>query len=218
MPRNSPQTENFAGDDQILLGVLTTIDRDSNTTQRSMSQELGVALGLANAYLKRCVRKGLVKIQQVPRRRYVYYLTPQGFAEKARLTGQYLSASFQFFRRAREQMSELMGEASRNGHRRIAIAGISELADVAILAAQNHQIAIVAIIDDTQAGQSYFSIPVVASLKSCEAVDAVIVTALTDADAVYRALVAECGDGRVLAPPLLHVSLLSPATEREAAE
>ncbi len=30
-----------------------------------MSNELGIALGLANTYLKRCARKGLIKIQQV---------------------------------------------------------------------------------------------------------------------------------------------------------
>jgi DNA-binding MarR family transcriptional regulator len=80
-----------AGREDIVLGVLTAIDRDSNTSQRTISRELDVALGLANAYLKRCVRKGLIKIKQVPRRRFAYYLTPQGFAEKTRLTAEYLS-------------------------------------------------------------------------------------------------------------------------------
>ena len=93
---------------------LDAIDRDSNTSQRTISRELNVALGLANGYLKRCVRKGWIKIKQAPRRRYAYYLTPQGFAEKARLTGQYLTASFTFFRRAREQMSALLGECAAN--------------------------------------------------------------------------------------------------------
>jgi ribosomal protein S25 len=68
--------EDFASNDEILLGVLSAVDRDSNVSQRHISNELGVALGLANAYLRRCVRKGLIKIHQVPRRRYVYYLSP----------------------------------------------------------------------------------------------------------------------------------------------
>src|SRR5262245_61676822 len=92
--RNKGNDGDFAANDEILLGVLTAVEHDGNVSQRHISTELGVALGLANAYLRRCVRKGLIKIQQVPRRRYVYYLTPHGFAEKARLTGQYLSASF----------------------------------------------------------------------------------------------------------------------------
>lgn len=178
-----------------------------------MSQELGVALGLANAYLKRCVRKGLIKIHQVPRRRYAYYLTPQGFAEKARLTGQYLSASFQFFRRAREQMSALMTDAARKGWRNIAIAGISELADVAILSARDHDLKLIAIVDTEHAGQTYLGIQVVESLKSCGPVDAVIVASLTDADTVYHAMAAEVGAGRVLAPSLLRVKM--PASDQE---
>src|SRR5438105_15459112 len=87
--------------EDIVLGVLDVVERDPSVTQRSVARELGIALGLANAYLKRCVRKGLIKVSQVPRRRYAYFLTPQGFAEKSRLTATYLAHSFSFFRRAR---------------------------------------------------------------------------------------------------------------------
>lgn len=127
---NQENTSTEGRREDILLGVLTAIDRDSNTSQRTISRELNVALGLANAYLKRCVRKGLIKIKQVPRRRYVYYLTPQGFAEKSRLTAQFLSASFTFFRRAREQISELMRDCTEQGLPRIAFAGVSDLTEV----------------------------------------------------------------------------------------
>jgi hypothetical protein len=66
----------------MLLGVLTSVDRNSNTSQRTISRELDVALGLANADLKRCLRKGLIKIKQVPRRRYAYHLTPKCLAKR----------------------------------------------------------------------------------------------------------------------------------------
>ena len=89
------------GNPGIVLSVLTSIERDSAITQRKLAGELGIALGLANAYLRRCVRKGLVKMSQVPLNRYAYYLTPQGFAEKSRLTAEYLALSLDFFRRAR---------------------------------------------------------------------------------------------------------------------
>src|SRR6187549_1606185 len=79
---------------EITLGLLTAIEENSAVTQRSVASDLGIALGLANSYLKRCVRKGLVKVAQVPSRRYAYFLTPQGFAEKSRLTAEYLSHSF----------------------------------------------------------------------------------------------------------------------------
>ena len=43
--------------EEIVLAVLNAVERDHQITQRSVAQELGIALGLANAYLKRCVRK-----------------------------------------------------------------------------------------------------------------------------------------------------------------
>ena len=58
--------------DQIVLGVLDAVDRDPSVTQRSMARELDIALGLTNAYLKRCILKGLIKVSQVPARRYAH--------------------------------------------------------------------------------------------------------------------------------------------------
>jgi DNA-binding MarR family transcriptional regulator len=74
-----------------MLGLLAAVERDSALTQRHLARELGIALGLANAYLRRCTKKGLIKMRQAPLNRYAYYLTPRGFAEKSRLTAEYLS-------------------------------------------------------------------------------------------------------------------------------
>src|SRR5258708_12623507 len=79
---------------RIVLGLLEYVGRGGEQSQRRLASELGVALGLANAYLKRCVKKGLVKVRQAPARRYAYYLTPRGFAEKSRLTLQFISHPF----------------------------------------------------------------------------------------------------------------------------
>ncbi len=59
---NEPARE--TGDPEIVLGLLTSIERDSAITQRKLAGDLGIALGLANSYLRRCVRKGLVKMSQ----------------------------------------------------------------------------------------------------------------------------------------------------------
>src|SRR6202000_1404451 len=94
--------------ERIVLDLLTSVEHDGKRSQRRIAAELGIALGLVNAYLKRCVKKGLVKVQDVAARRYAYYLTPQGFAEKSRLTVQYLSDSFSFFRMAKDDCARLL--------------------------------------------------------------------------------------------------------------
>ena len=80
-------------EESLTLEILQAVEADSDMTQRRLADSMGVALGLANSYLRRCIRKGLVKIKQAPANRYLYYLTPKGFAEKSRLTGDYFAYS-----------------------------------------------------------------------------------------------------------------------------
>ncbi|MBX9829330.1 MAG: winged helix-turn-helix transcriptional regulator [Xanthobacteraceae bacterium] len=202
--KNSDAVERF---DETLLGVLNVVERDPQTSQRVISRELGVALGLANAYLKRCVRKGFIKISQVPKRRYAYYLTPQGFAEKARLTGEYLSSSLSFFRTAREQMSDILASCATSGYRRVALAGVSDLAEVGRLCAYDHKIELVGIVDASQAGTSFHGLPVFATLGAGKPVDAVIVTSLIKPELIYETLAQEIARERIFAPRLLRLKL-----------
>ena len=69
-------------EDQLTLNILDAIENQSDLSQRRLAGDLGIALGLANSYLKRCIRKGLVKVSAIPSNRYLYYLTPKGFSEK----------------------------------------------------------------------------------------------------------------------------------------
>jgi DNA-binding MarR family transcriptional regulator len=198
-----------ASDDEIVLGVLDVVERDPSVTQRSVARELGIALGLANAYLKRCVRKGLIKVSEVPRRRYAYYLTPQGFSEKSRLTATYLADSFSFFRKARMQCSELFAVAAARGQRRLALLGHGDLAEIASLVAREHPIEIVGLIAaGGEAGR------LEAELAAAGPVDAVIVTALVDPRGALEAALRACGAERVYVPAILRVRMPTPAATR----
>src|SRR5215469_8242902 len=115
--------------ERIVLGLLSSVESDGGRSQRRMAAELGIALGLVNAYLKRCIKKGLVKVHDVPAHRYAYYLTPQGFAEKSRLTVQYLSDSFSFFRHAKADCAEAFVAAKQRNLQGLALCGKSDLAE-----------------------------------------------------------------------------------------
>lgn len=219
------------GDPQIVLGVLTSIERDSAITQRKLAGDLGIALGLANAYLRRCVRKGLVKMSQVPLNRYAYYLTPQGFAEKSRLTAEYLSVSLNFFRRARGDCALLLRQCTARDWRRVALYGAGELAEIAILSAGETGIEIVCVIDPGRDGRACAGVPVVADFAEAEraagggGLDGIILTDTTAPQRQFDELrAAAAGFGfapsGIVAPSLLGVSVMPPssAAEPEAAE
>ena len=164
---------------ELSSGYSSRSNVTARQSQRKLASDLGIALGLVNAYLRRCVKKGLLKIGQAPARRYAYYLTPYGFAEKSRLTVEYLSSSFSFFRRAREDCSAVLGMARARGWKRIALIGVSDLAEIATICALEHGMTIAAVVDAATASERFVGTPVV---KSIEAVpggfDALVVTDL----------------------------------------
>ncbi len=120
-------------EERIVRELLVEIDRDPGVSQRKLSEALSVSVGTINWHLRRCVKKGLVKLSQVPVKRYLYYLTPDGFAEKTRLTAEYLSISFDIFRVGRQQYEALFNLCRANGWKDIVLVGDSELAELAML-------------------------------------------------------------------------------------
>jgi len=195
---------------RITLGLLDAVGTNSSVTQRLVAGELGIALGLANAYLKRCVRKGLIKVQHVPANRYAYYLTRKGFAEKSRLTAEYLSVSFNFFRGAREQCTALLDQCQANGWRRVALIGATDLTEIAALCAQDHTVEIVGIVDDQINRDSFAGLLVARRLKDLGAVSAVMICDMRTPQAAFDTLIAALPREQVLTPPLLCVSRTPP--------
>lgn len=195
---------------QITLGLLAAVEENSRVTQRSLASDLGIALGLANAYLKRCVRKGLIKVSEAPANRYAYYLTPHGFSEKSRLTAQYLSASFTFFRRARTQCDELLAQCHTNAWRAVTLAGTGDLAEIAILCAASGKVEIGAIFDPDAAVALFADRPVVTAFDDLRPFDAVLVTDLRNPQAAFDRLAGAVPADRILTPALLNISRTPP--------
>jgi DNA-binding MarR family transcriptional regulator len=189
---------------RITLGLLEAVERGDASTQRRLAADLGIALGLVNIYLKRCIKKGLVKVSEAPARRYAYYLTPQGFAEKTRLTAEYLSWSLTFFRHARSSCTKVFEEASRRGWKRVALAGAGDLADIARICATDRMIEVALIIDATLGPESAGQIPVKREIGAhAGEIDGIVITGVDDAQAYYEAAVEAVGAGRVLAPDVV---------------
>ncbi|NQV79662.1 MAG: winged helix-turn-helix transcriptional regulator [Alphaproteobacteria bacterium] len=194
---NRPETE-------ITLDLLSAVENDRRHSQRSLAQDLGIALGLTNAYVKRCIKRGWIKASQAPPNRYVYYLTPRGFSEKSRLTARYLKSSFSFYRQARNELDSLLESCVEAGHTRVALAGRSEIAEIAVLCAGQYPIEIAAVID---AGNepAFLGIPVVKSVDDLPRIDTIIVTDTKAGQETYDRLVAQPTRVAVCAPRMLRV-------------
>ena len=191
-----------------MLGLLGSFERGEASSQRRLASELGIALGLVNAYIKRCVNKGLLKVNEAPARRYAYYLTPSGFSEKARLTVEYLSYSFSLFRQAKIDCRAALKVGRESGFKRIAIIGASDLAEIALICALDDGIAIIAVIDAGNTASHFCGVPVVGSIDDiANDVDAVLVADMTVYWSVVAAVRERLGAERLLVPAFLSADL-----------
>lgn len=205
IPQSGSQVENDHEADSTRL-MLDVIETQDHVTQRGLARELGIALGLTNIYLKRCINKGLIKVRKAPARRYAYYLTAKGFTEKARLTAKYLSRSLSYFRLAREDCSELFAAGKAQGITRVALIGAGDLCEIATLAAFDSGIEVVAVFDEETNRQQCAGVPIVRSLDDLAGSEAVVITDMKDPQAAYDRMTAALGDGAVLFPSLLRLS------------
>jgi DNA-binding MarR family transcriptional regulator len=200
--------ENNAEASRIMLGLLDAVEQERAHSQRHLASELGIALGLVNAYLKRCVKKGLVKVREAPARRYAYYLTPQGFAEKSRLTVEYLSHSFGFFRQAKTDCSALFRAAKHGGVQNVLFVGQSDLAEIAALCALEQNIEIAGLVQADAPSDKFIGLAIFPDFDSVtKAFDALLITDVANARATCEAAIARYGLERVLVPELLRVRI-----------
>ena len=191
-------------EDNVTLSILEAIENKNDMTQRHLADNLGVALGLANSYLKRCVKKGLVKIHQAPANRYLYYLTPKGFSEKSRLTTQYLSTSFEFYRRAGDSCKEIFIQCDEDNLKKILLIGSSELTEIAVLRSHEFKLDIVGIYHPTSTSEKIVNIPIIKESDQLPEYDVAVITELSNIDQTIEDAYKAIDDrNKILIPKIL---------------
>ncbi len=140
------------------LRLLEAVHEDSRVTQRGMAKKLGIALGLANIYLKRMIHKGYIKVVNVQPNRISYLITPRGVTEKVRLTYEFMDYSLHLYGEVRQHLREAMQDCAAEG-KRVAIYGSGEAAELAYLSLKESGMEPVAIFDQ-EGGHEFLGMPV----------------------------------------------------------
>ncbi|MCF7853981.1 MAG: winged helix-turn-helix domain-containing protein [Candidatus Pacebacteria bacterium] len=130
------------------LDILKHVEETPRLNNRMAARKLGVSVKLAHQLLKRMVSKGLLHVKEVHSRRWDYFLTPRGVAEKTRLTLEFLDFSMHFYREARRRSSQLCRDLAEAGKSRIAFLGAGDLAEIVYLGVQEWGLDLVAVYDD----------------------------------------------------------------------
>ena len=126
------------------LALLENIERDPDITQASLAHQLGVAVGTVNWHLKRLISKGYVKIKRAERKKLRYIITPEGIAQRAYLTVDYVEQQFLLYRRIRQRLKEHLDEVQKENYTCVRLVGEGDIAEICKLSCLERGIALVA--------------------------------------------------------------------------
>ena len=173
------------------LQILDELSGNDTLTQRDLSKRLGIALGLVNSYIKNLIAKGYITVKSIPPKRYTYYLTPNGFAEKTRLTYHLLQDYTRIYREARKNLKKLFHQLQEDGKRKLVFAGADEVAEIAYITLQETAMELSGIVDEERSGKDFFG----ARIQSFETIqgmsyDCIVVTSYLKKEKIFKELLA----------------------------
>lgn len=140
-------------EDTSTLRLLETIAQDADLPQRSMAARTGLNLAKVNFLLRRLKEKGLIKLRRVrdnPHKlRYLYLLTPEGAAEKTRLTYRFLRRQLNQYNRAEQRVRRTLERMEAAGVRRLLLWGRNEISELCLrlVAQRGGRLRVVAVVD-----------------------------------------------------------------------
>ncbi len=111
-------------DPDVHFRVLHLLEEEPELTQRELSQKLGISLGGVNYCLKALIEIGHIKagnFNKNPNKSiYLYLLTPQGIAEKAKLTAGFLKRKMMEYHALKKEIDAIQSKVNsvklRNRH------------------------------------------------------------------------------------------------------
>jgi DNA-binding MarR family transcriptional regulator len=171
------------------LQILEEIHNNHSPTQRDLAKKLNISLGLANSFIKRLAKKGYVKITTIPRNRVKYILTPKGFAEKSRLTYEFIQYSFHFYKEALGNIQDLLNEFEERGVKKVIFYGANDLAEIAFISLKSTGIMLIGVVDDVKIGGKFlnYTIRSIGELSTLE-FDIVIITNIESKKVIFNKL------------------------------
>ena len=91
--------------------VLRTLKKKPDASQRELAENLGFSLGKLNYCLKALQKKGLVKLQNFQKQKskikYLQYVvTPQGIAERTKLTVDFMKRKMREYDELKKELDE----------------------------------------------------------------------------------------------------------------
>ena len=138
----------------------------------------------------------------------MYYLTPTGFAEKARLTGEFLSTSLALFRQSGSVFDDILLQCELAGHHKLLFVGLSDLTEIAFTRSLQCKVEVLGVYQPNANKSQFFGLPVYSELADCVAFDRIVMTSMEQTSDLLSELEHYVDQQTIIVPSLLLLSLI----------
>jgi len=142
-------------DDAVALQIFDIIERNPKISQKKITMHTGLAAGLVHSFMRKVISKGWVKANKVSAKRWLYFLTPEGFFQKSRLSMKYFSRAMSTYRMMQKLVREHLELCIANDWLKLVVAGDNELAEICVLNIKaSNNFDLVAVVSDNGNGKT----------------------------------------------------------------
>jgi EPS-associated MarR family transcriptional regulator len=110
----TPEKQELSDRAEVRFRVMRALQQDPKMSQRDLARDLGISLGGVNYCLKALINKGSIKVENFrasdKKIRYAYILTPEGLAEKGRMTARFLKRKMREYEALKAEIEGLQDE------------------------------------------------------------------------------------------------------------
>jgi len=137
------------------LDTLMEIKNNPSTTQRLLSRNLNISLGLTNSILQNLIHRGWIKVQKMTGRKILYLITPEGMANVSRLMYKRFQETLHYYHYTKDLLSAYLIKLYQQGEKTINIYGTGQLAEITYYAGISTPLKLNAIIGDDPSKEKF---------------------------------------------------------------
>ena len=112
------------------LSALLELKNNPSLSQRSLSRNLNISLGLTNSILQNLIQRGLIKAQKMTGRKILYLITPEGMANVSRLMYNRFQETLHYYHYTKDLLTAYLMKLYQQGEKTINIYGTGQLAEI----------------------------------------------------------------------------------------
>jgi len=175
--------------------ILNMIEKDSNVTQRHMSNALGVAVSMVNSYIDTYEKQGLLNKEHITTKTVKYHITKLGIERRKLLNIWYLESANKLYNEARDNIYVFLKKMIEKDCKEILLYGAGEVAEI-ILKTMNDDhslpLKVLAVVDDNilKRNEVIVNIPIIGinDISKYDH-DGILISSYTHNDAIFRRLI-----------------------------